>query len=169
MRKSSAPPSKPENLDVVRTDKGLISIAWDPPKDIPNAYTPVGGYVIEMATGVKDNFVQVAEVDANVREFTATGLKDEKKYNFRVRAKNEAGVSEAYNQLKKPVKAIPLVGETPIDSSFRTTSTEGPTKCFAGCSVVLTVRSVDALVNTAFGSSDTFLTNSKLLVKPVVL
>ena len=93
------------------TDKGFIAVAWEAPQDTPNAYTPVDGYIIEMATGVKDNFVKVAEVDGDTRNFTATGLKDGKKYNFRIRAKNSAGVSSAYDQLAKPVKATPLVGK----------------------------------------------------------
>ena len=106
----SAPPSCPEDLRVVDVDAGRISLAWEPPKDIPNAYTPVDGYIIEMATGVKDNFVEVARVDGNTCNYEATGLKDNKKYNFRIRPYNASGISKAFAQLDEPVIASPSVG-----------------------------------------------------------
>ena len=105
----AAPPSKPENLHVVKTDNGQISIAWEPPNDIPNAYTPVEGYIIEMATGLKDNFAEVGRVNGNICYFNATGLKNGKKYNFRVRAHNSAGISSAYAQLDEPAVATPSI------------------------------------------------------------
>ena len=107
---SIVPPSLPEDVHVVKTDNGQISISWDPPKDLHNAYTPVNGYIIEMATGVKDNFVEVGRVDGHTCNFKATGLKNGKKYNFRVRAHNSAGISSAYAQLDKPAIATPSVG-----------------------------------------------------------
>lgn len=108
-----APPSRPEDLRVVDVDTGRISLTWAPPKEIPNAYTPVDGYIIEMATGVKDNFVEISRVDGNTCSFEATGLKDNKKYNFRIRTHNAAGTSSAFAQLDEPVIASPSIGRFP--------------------------------------------------------
>ena len=105
-----APPSCPEDLRVVDVDTGRISLAWEPPKEIPNAYTPVDGYIIEMATGVKDNFMEIDRVDGNTCNFEAAGLKDNKKYNFRIRPYNAAGISNAFVRLDEPVIASPSVG-----------------------------------------------------------
>ena len=101
---------------MVRTDTGQISLAWEPPKEMENAYAPVDGYIIEMATGVKENFVEVGRVDRNTCNFDATGVKDGKKYNFRIKSKNSAGISNAFAQLEKPVTASPSVGKDVIFS-----------------------------------------------------
>ena len=97
------PPSKPRNLHVVSTDKGQINLAWDPPEE--KAKAPVEGYVIEMITGFMNDFEEMAKVDGNTLKFDAVDLKPQK-YNFRVKALNSAGISEA-TQLEKAVAACP--------------------------------------------------------------
>ena len=69
------------------------------------ATAPVDGYVIELAEGDSENFVEVAKVDGGTCTFDATGLKDGEKYNFRIKAQNQAGTSERCTQLDKPVTA----------------------------------------------------------------
>ena len=95
------PPATPENLHVEKADSGSVSIAWTPAKETATA--PVEGYIIEIAAGDGDNFVEVAKVDGNTSQFSATGLKEGEKYNFRVRAQNAAGTSTGSTQLETPV------------------------------------------------------------------
>ena len=76
---------------------------------------PVDGYVIEMAEGDSNNFVEVAKVDGGTCKFDATGLKDGEKYNFRVRAENGAGTSGRCAQLDKPATAS-AVGKRKVGS-----------------------------------------------------
>ena len=93
-------PSSPQNLHVVETDSGRISLEWKP--SIETATAPVDEYIIEMAEGNSKNFVEVAKVDGGTCTFDATGLKDGQKYNFRIKAQNQAGTSERSAQLDKP-------------------------------------------------------------------
>ena len=95
-------PSSPQNLHVVDTDSGRISLEWKP--SIETATATVDEYIIEMAEGDSKNFVEVVKVDGGICKFDATGLKDGQKYNFRVKAKNGAGTSNS-TQLKSPVTA----------------------------------------------------------------
>ena len=69
------------------------------------ATAPVDGYVIEMAEGDSKNFVEVAKVDGGKCKFDATGLKEGEKYNFRIKAQNQAGTSDRCAQLDNPVTA----------------------------------------------------------------
>ena len=96
-------PSSPEDLHVVSTDFGSISLEWMPAKE--TATTPVDGYVIEMAEGDSENFVEVAKVNGYTCKFEVTNLQDGQKYNFRVKGENRAGTSERCAQLDKPAIA----------------------------------------------------------------
>ena len=96
-------PSSPENLHVVNTDKGSVSLEWQPAKE--TVIIPVDGYVIEIAKGDNKDFTEVARVDSGTCKFDATGLKDGEMYNFRVKSLNQAGISTGSAQLDKPVIA----------------------------------------------------------------
>ena len=96
-------PKNPENLHVVGTNKGQVSLAWEPPKDTTNA--PVDGYIIEIATGDSLNFTEFGRVDGKTCSYDATGLKEGQKYNFRLRAVNPVGTSPGGIQLDRPIVA----------------------------------------------------------------
>ena len=103
-------PSSPQNLHVVNTDSGSISLEWTPSKE--TAVTPVHGYTIEMAVGDSKDFVEMAKVHSGTSKFDATGLKDGEKYNFRIKAENQIGSSSDGAQLASPVAAAaPPPGE----------------------------------------------------------
>ena len=96
-------PSCPENLHVVWTDKGCVSLEWQPGKE--RSLTPVDGYIIEMAEDDSKDFTEVGRVDGGTCKFDAIGLQDGQKYNFQVKAENQTGTSEGSVQLGKPVIA----------------------------------------------------------------
>ena len=87
----------------MQTNKGQISLAWEPPQETTN--TPVDGYIIEIATGDSPNFKEFARVKNNTCSYDATGLKGGLKYNFRVKTENAVGTSVGAAQLDKPVTA----------------------------------------------------------------
>ena len=103
------PPFSPENLHVVSTDKGQISLEWQPAKETTKA--PVDGYIIEMANGDTREFKRVGRVDGNTCNFDVTGLKDGQKYNFRIKAQNPSGTSDGCAQLDSWMIAAPSDGE----------------------------------------------------------
>ena len=97
------PPFSPENLQVVNTDSGCISLKWKPAQEMEKA--PIDGYIIEMATGDSKDFIEVATVNGKMCTFDATDLKDGQKYNFRIKACNSSGISNGSTKLDKPVLA----------------------------------------------------------------
>ncbi len=100
-------PPTPENLHVVNMDRGRVSVAWQPAKETADA--PVEGYVIEVAPSNSNDFEEIGRVPGNdMCMFDATGLKEGQKYNFRIRAENQAGVSAGFASLDKPVAASPM-------------------------------------------------------------
>ena len=90
----------------MNTDSGKISLEWRP--SIETALGPVDEYVVEMAKGDSKDFTEIAKVDAGICTFDATGLVDGEKYNFRIKARNQAGKSEKSAQLDKPATASPV-------------------------------------------------------------
>ena len=98
-------PSTPQDLHVVRTDKGLVSLAWSPGKEDKNS--PVQEYVLEIAPAGSGDFKEVATLDGKQCSYEVANLKDGQKYNFRIKARNQSGTSEGV-VLDKPVVASPL-------------------------------------------------------------
>ena len=98
-------PDNPWDVHVVTTGKGSISLAWQPAPDTVNA--PVEGYVIEVATGDSNNFTKIGTVDCKKCNFKAKDLEAGQKYNFRIKAQNQSGISSG-TTLDRSVVASPL-------------------------------------------------------------
>ena len=95
------------------TDKGMISLAWEAPKEKLKA--PVDGYVIEMITGYSNEFEEFAKVVCDTLTYEATGLKNGQKYNFRIKAENCSGSSSGVQLEKAVVAAPPSVGKGTVN------------------------------------------------------
>ena len=102
-------PSSPEKLHVLHTDKGRVTLAWNPPRYDGGASTT--GYIIEMAPGNSIDFVEIATIDGNTCKYEATELRDGQIYNFRIKAQNCAGISRDGAKLNEPVTASPTYGK----------------------------------------------------------
>lgn len=101
----AAAPNNPANVHVVTTDRGKISLSWQPAVETANA--PVEDYIIEVAKEGSNDFAEIAKVSKNTCHFDATGLEDGQKYNFRIKAQNQCGTSSG-TALDKPIIASPL-------------------------------------------------------------
>ena len=102
----SDPPSSPQDLRVLGTDSGSVSLSWDPAQETAKA--PVDGYIIEIAEGNSKDFSEIAIVDKKTCTFKATDLEEGMKYDFCVKAQNSSGNSSGFAQLHKPVFASSL-------------------------------------------------------------
>lgn len=84
-------PGRPgEPLDVVDVYADRCSLLWDRPKD--DGGSPIKNYVVEMKDSEKDDFEGVCTTED--LEVDVTGLKEGHRYQFRVKAVNDQGVSE---------------------------------------------------------------------------
>ena len=106
------PPSSPEKLQVLYTDRGRVTLGWNPPRYDGGA--PTTGYIIEMAPGSSVDFVEIATIDGNTCKYEATELRDGQMYNFRIKAQNCAGISREGAKLNEPVTASPSYGKTTV-------------------------------------------------------
>ena len=103
-------PDKPDKpgapLDVVEIHKEGCKVKWKKPND--DGGLPLTGYVVEQMDAATRRWVTAKFVDPNNNECEITGLKKRHRYEFRVKAVNEAGESQ------------PLSTDTPIvlDSVF---------------------------------------------------
>uniref|UniRef100_A0A673GNE5 Titin n=1 Tax=Sinocyclocheilus rhinocerous TaxID=307959 RepID=A0A673GNE5_9TELE len=94
------PPGTPE---AVRITKNYITIAWTKPEY--DGGSKVTGYIVEkkeLPAGrwMKANFTNIIET-----EYTATGLTEDEKYEFRVMARNAAGVFSDPSYSTGPIMA----------------------------------------------------------------
>ncbi|XP_069132541.1 twitchin-like isoform X9 [Argopecten irradians] len=85
----SDPPGEPSIVDY---DKDYAELAWAPPKNDGGA--PIEKYVIEKKERGKDNWEKGVEIPGSECQGTVEGLVEGKEYEFRVMAKNKAGLSK---------------------------------------------------------------------------
>lgn len=83
---------KTDKPEVVDWDKDHVDLQWKPP--INDGGAPVEGYVIEMKEKFSPFWKEVKEVPAGSLAATVNGLKQGEEYQFRIKAKNKAGVGE---------------------------------------------------------------------------
>ena len=95
-------PAAPKNLAVQSATEEGVTITWESPDEDGGA--PIKQYTVSVKEENKKKFKQIGEVDATVTEFKITELKEEKLYEVRVQAVNEAGVSEKSAELRQPIK-----------------------------------------------------------------
>lgn len=112
------PPGKPEAVVVTREH---ITLQWAKPKS--DGGSTITGYVVEKkelpdGRWMKANFTNVIE-----NEFTVTGLTGGQGYEFRVTAKNAAGVWSTPSQILTIIAQDVIEGPTAyIDPKFKNTS-----------------------------------------------
>lgn len=88
---------------MVDTNIDRVTVKWGKPKS--DGGSPVTGYVIDICSPPSIDFTTLGKVDQNTDTYTAEGLTKGKKYYFRVRAENPAGLSEPGAELKRPAVA----------------------------------------------------------------
>ena len=102
-------PGSPLNLRVTDTNKSHISLEWDAPDN--DGGTPITNYIVESRSDMDTGYVPIAKLDGLLTKYTARKLLEGTDYNFRIKARNLAGVSDQGVALDKPVTAKLPFGE----------------------------------------------------------
>ncbi len=84
-------PAAPSGLVATTASRSQINLAW-----VDNANNETG-YLVERSTSANSGFVQIAVLGANATGYASTGLKSNRTYYFRVRARNGSGNSAYSN------------------------------------------------------------------------
>jgi titin len=96
----SGAPNAPELLEVTSLEKDSASIRWKRPKFDGGAQ--ITNYLIEKREEFKDDWTKVKQVDNFQFNYQIRDLVPDKKYYFRVTAKNSIGLGEPC-ELQEPV------------------------------------------------------------------
>ena len=102
-------PDAPDSLEVTNLEKNAVSLRWKKPKY--DGGVQISHYIVEKREDLTGEWSKVKQVDNFNFTITIPGLKPEKKYFFRVSAKNSIGVGEP-KQLFEPVIPSKPIGKT---------------------------------------------------------
>ena len=102
-----APPNAPTDLSASKVKETTLTLTWS--ASVTEEHTPVEAYTVEIKKGGDKEYSELAQVSSTTMTYSVTELKEETKYEFAVKAQNEAGVSQAA-KLKKAVKTKAKIG-----------------------------------------------------------
>ena len=91
-------------MEVTDVDDKAVTLSWQKPRDEGGAR--LQGYVVEVRSPSDRSWRPATERPIKDTEFTVPDLNNGEKYEFRVRAKNEAGLGEP-SDVTKPVLVKP--------------------------------------------------------------
>lgn len=108
-------PEAPEQLEVVNLEKDSVTLRWKKPKS--DGGSPIINYILEKREEFKDDWSKVKQLDKYILTHEVTGLVPDKKYYFRVSAKNSIGVGEPA-ELQEPVIPSRPVGKCRLEKEL---------------------------------------------------
>ena len=101
-------PERPEELEVTKVTKDLISLTWKAPKF--DGGSEITMYILEARMIGKDKFTRLTKEKLMERKYTFDGLREGDTYEFRVIAVNEVGPSKP-SFCTKPITCKNELGE----------------------------------------------------------
>lgn len=101
-------PDRPEELEVTKVTKDLISVTWKPPKS--DGGSEITMYILEARMIGKDKFTRLTKEKLLERKYTYDGLREGDTYEFRVIAVNEVGPGKP-SFCTKPITCKDELGE----------------------------------------------------------
>lgn len=104
----SGVPDRPEDLEVTKVSKDLISVAWKAPKN--DGGSEITMYILEARMIGKDKFTRLTKEPLLERKYTHDGLREGESYEFRVIAVNEVGPGKP-SFCTKPITCKDEMGE----------------------------------------------------------
>lgn len=107
-------PAPPKRLDVVDTTNSTASLVWLKPEH--DGGSRIRGYIVEFKAKGTDRWVVGGE--AKSQKMLVEGLIENTEYDFRVRAKNDAGISEPQGTFGSVVIKEPRIEPTADLSSI---------------------------------------------------
>lgn len=97
-------PDKPGRPDIKDWDKDFVELEWKPPKSDGGA--PIEKYIVQMRDKAQRGWVDAATVPGDKTTATVPNVEEGHEYEFRIVAKNKAGLSEP-SDVSKSVIAKP--------------------------------------------------------------
>uniref|UniRef100_A0A8D3BJL5 Fibronectin type-III domain-containing protein n=1 Tax=Scophthalmus maximus TaxID=52904 RepID=A0A8D3BJL5_SCOMX len=101
-------PAPPKRLDVVDTTNSTASLVWLKPEH--DGGSRIRGYIVEFRAKGTDHWVVSGETKS--QKMLVEGLIENTEYDFRVKAKNDAGISEPQGTFSSVVIKEPRIEPT---------------------------------------------------------
>ena len=93
------PPGPPGEPQVEEIGSDFVSLTWSKPTD--DGGGRILGYMIEKKEVSSDNWVKINSVPSPANVFNVSNLIEDREYDFRIKAVNEAGESKAVSTSRK--------------------------------------------------------------------
>merc|ERR1712066_168942 len=96
-----SPPRQPLDLNVTEVGGKWIKLSWSKPSDDGGA--PINNYIVEKKDPLTKTYDKISETLSTETAITVNGLRENGKYQFRVRAANKGGqgvASEATDEIE---------------------------------------------------------------------
>jgi hypothetical protein len=87
-----APPSPPQNVQILAVTSKSVTLQWSPPKSTGGAQ--LTGYIIEKQLVGTKTWEKIVTLETSVTQHVITNLKEKSQYVFRVFAENSMGLSQ---------------------------------------------------------------------------
>lgn len=110
----SGVPDRPEDLEVTKATKDLISVTWKAPKS--DGGSEITHYILEARMIGKDKFTRLTKESLMERKYTYDGLREGDTYQFRVTAVNEVGAGKP-SFCTKPITCKDELGESQLTAN----------------------------------------------------
>lgn len=101
-------PAPPKRLDIVDTSKSSVTLAWLKPEH--DGGSRISSYLIEMKQKGSDHWIEAGQTKHLT--LTIDNLTENTEYEFRVRAKNDAGYSESREAFSSVIIKEPQIEPT---------------------------------------------------------
>lgn len=102
-------PGAPMSVKVFDVNSDYVLVSWKPPNTVDEA--PVSGYFVDRCESGSDSWVQCNDSPVGVCRYPVHGLSAGRRYHFRVRAVNKAGVSRASRRSEQVTAIDPAESE----------------------------------------------------------
>ncbi|XP_071942196.1 twitchin-like isoform X2 [Antedon mediterranea] len=134
-KSACVPPGKPGTPQIGQVTPTTVELNWTKP--VSDGGSRITGYVVELKPTDSDNWTKSNKYPVKEPHFTVDDLTQGREYEFRVRAQNEAGVSEPSNASQPVVPKAANVGSAPyFDKPIDDTSTPKGEQAKFECKVV---------------------------------
>ncbi|GFO38541.1 titin, partial [Plakobranchus ocellatus] len=106
-------PGRPGTPEATGTDKSSVALKWSAPES--DGGSPITNYIVEFRPEGSSQWKRANEsTTVPDTTFSVTGLKQDRKYEFRVTAENKAGLGEP-SKATGPIKVVePVEGVPPV-------------------------------------------------------
>ena len=107
------PPDAPDTPEITEYNSTCVKLKWEKPKK--DGGNPISGYNVEMRERDHNNWIPCNKYPTRGTDYTASGLREGRTYEFRVIAVNDAGAGAPSKPTRAQKAEVPIFLADPPD------------------------------------------------------